>query len=231
MNRHTSGCCVCGKELVYHDREVQLQCVYCGETFSSQATCVDNHYVCDQCHAMAANDVIEQFCRQSTETDALAMAFRLLNHPAVNMHGPEHHFLVPAVLLAAYYNLQNKPAEKVEKLVQARNRAAQVPGGACGYMGSCGAAIGAGIFMSLVQDTSPLSKESWSQVNETTGKCLLRIAAHGGPRCCKRNIFLAISQVLNILGMPVSRSITCTFSARNKQCLTRECPYFQEHRT
>ncbi len=32
----------------------------------------------------------------------MALAIRLMRLPAVKMHGPEHHFLVPAVLLAAY---------------------------------------------------------------------------------------------------------------------------------
>ncbi|MGR4064590.1 MAG: DUF5714 domain-containing protein, partial [Vulcanimicrobiaceae bacterium] len=32
----------------------------------------------------------------------LRMAITLMQNPVVNMHGPEHHFLVPAVLLAAY---------------------------------------------------------------------------------------------------------------------------------
>jgi hypothetical protein len=34
------------------------------------------------------------------------MALNLMKNPQIKMHGPEHHFLVPAVLLAAYYNTQ-----------------------------------------------------------------------------------------------------------------------------
>jgi hypothetical protein len=35
-----------------------------------------------------------------------------MNSEQVPMHGPEHHFIVPAVLLAAYYNIKDDPEEK-----------------------------------------------------------------------------------------------------------------------
>ncbi|VUT25840.1 MAG: hypothetical protein MOIL_01256 [Candidatus Methanolliviera sp. GoM_oil] len=55
-------------------------------------------------------------------------------------------------------------------------------GGFCGYHGDCGAAVGTGIFISLITDATPLSKHEWKLSNLMTAKSLLSIANHGGPR-------------------------------------------------
>jgi hypothetical protein len=66
--------------------------------------CIGGHFVCDRCHSLAANDLIEQYCLHTGQTDSLEIAVTLMKNPALKMHGPEHHLLVPAVLLAAFYN-------------------------------------------------------------------------------------------------------------------------------
>jgi hypothetical protein len=53
-----------------------------------------------------------------------------MRHPSVAMHGPEHHFLVSAVLLAAYDN-QHGLENRAVKIQQARKRAEGVRGGSC----------------------------------------------------------------------------------------------------
>jgi len=135
------------------------------------------------------------------------MALILMQHPAVKMHGPEHHFLVPAVLLAAYYNLKGDSTSKREKIAEAEKRAKHVLGGFCGSHGDCGAAVG-------------------------TGMALMSIALHGGPRCCKRNTYLAIIEAARFLKenfnvqMDVSSEIQCQFSHLNKECLKEECRFY-----
>jgi len=108
------------------------------------------------------------------------------------MHGPEHHFLVPAVLIAAYYNLNVEYQTKIQNLKIARQRSEKIPGGFCGSHGTCGACIGAGIFFSIITQTTPLSGKTWQQSNLLTGTCLVEIAMKGGPRCCKRDTLLLL---------------------------------------
>ena len=43
------------------------------------------------------------------------MALTLMKSPSLKMHGPEHHFLIPAVLLCALYNAKAEPGEKETK--------------------------------------------------------------------------------------------------------------------
>ena len=98
---HRSGCLVCGEALEYLSASAPMTCALCGGGRDSAARCVAGHFVCDACHAAPAKDVIERACAVTDERDPVALAERLMHHPALKLHGPEHHFLVPAVLLAA----------------------------------------------------------------------------------------------------------------------------------
>jgi hypothetical protein len=230
----SSGCIVCGKEITYLDIPKRAKCVYCGDVQDTSALCVDGHFVCDRCHRLPAEDIIEKYCTTTTVLDPIAIAQTLMKNPTVNMHGPEHHFLVPAALIAAYYNVKGNLDTKVQKIGHARQRAEMIKGGFCGFLGDCGAAVGTGIFLSLITGATPLSREEWKLSNLITAKSLEKIAMHGGPRCCKRNSFLAIRSAVDFtrenLGivMPITTPITCQFSALNKECLTKDCPFYPD---
>jgi len=226
-----SGCLVCGQELVYLDQAQPLTCVYCGSIFDSNARCAQGHFVCDDCHGADANDAIQRYCLKTNLQDPVEIAETLMRHPSVAMHGPEHHFLVPAVLLAAYFN-QNGGNEREEMLRQARRRAEGVRGGSCGFCGNCGAAVGTGIFISLITGATPVTKKTWQLSNRMTAESLLSIAEHGGPRCCKRDTFLALQAAQIFLRhylafeLEMTTEIRCHFSAYNRECLKDECPFF-----
>lgn len=44
-----------------------------------------------------------------------------MRNPKLKIHGPEHHFLVPAVLLSSYYNVKRDYEEKENKIREATN--------------------------------------------------------------------------------------------------------------
>lgn len=226
-----SGCLVCGKELVYDKRQVRRACIYCRNEKTSNARCKAGHFVCDRCHSLGGNDLIETVCTASEGTDPLELALALMGSPAVKMHGPEHHFLVPAVLLATYCNATGDTGGKEKHIREARKRAENILGGFCGFYGDCGAAVGTGIFVSIVTGATPLSKMEWRLANLMTATSLRAIAMHGGPRCCKRNTFLALKEATTFtsreLGvkMPIDQKIKCLFSRLNKECLKQECRF------
>ena len=171
-----SGCLVCGKELTYLKSPKHATCVYCGDVHDTDKVCVDGHYVCDRCCRLPAEGIIEKYCTTTTGIDPVAIARTLMKNPAVKMHGPEHHFLVPAALIAAYYNVQGKPDVKGQKIGQAYLCAEMVKDGSCGLLGDCGAAVGTGIFISLVTGATPPSREEWNLSNLITAKSLEQIA-------------------------------------------------------
>ena len=228
-----SGCIICGAEITYLQEETQLQCAFCREMKWADARCRNGHFVCDSCHAEGPNIWIEQQCLTSDVTDPVQLAIELMQHPCVAMHGPEHHFLVPAVLLTAYCNLQRQKDKKRQKIQEARRRARNVVGGSCGFHGACGAAVGVGIFVSLVTEATPLSIEEWRLCNSATAEALARIAIQGGPRCCKRNSFIALESAADFsaahLGqtLPIGRA-SCEFFLLNRECRRLECIFFRK---
>ncbi len=229
---HQSGCLICGEDLVYFQGLRTFSCAICGGEFEGDASCGRGHYVCNACHSGNANDWIEGYCMHSTATNPVEIAMTLMHSPKVKMHGPEHHFLVPAVLLTAYYNVRGDNGAKKKKLRQARKRGENVLGGFCGFYGACGAGVGTGIFISLMTDSTPLSEKGWRLSNLMTAQSLEQIACHGGPRCCKRDTFLALQSAQVFLeqnfdvSLPISEPIMCGFSDMNKECLEGACPYY-----
>lgn len=225
-----SGCLVCGKPLEYYDTEREMTCSICGERFPSAAGCVDGHYICDRCHARRGVETIISYCRESGSKNPVAMAQEMMGNPYIYMHGNEHHILVGAALIAAYRNAGGD-VDLEAALQEMEARGGKYPGGSCGFWGCCGAAVSAGMFLSIVTGTTPLSGRTWGLANRLTGQALEAIGAMGGPRCCKRNTFTAIRVAADFvrenLGveMEVPEKIQCGFSAENRECLRRRCPY------
>jgi predicted RNA-binding Zn-ribbon protein involved in translation (DUF1610 family) len=232
---HAQGCLLCGTGLEYFLEASPMSCATCGEMRASTARCLAGHFVCDACHAGPAKDVIERVCSASESTDPVSLATALMRHPGVKLHGPEHHFLVPAVLVSAWANATGKASEKPLLLAEARRRSDSVVGGSCGFHGACGAGIGTGIFASLTTSATPLARGSWGLANGATAAALGSIAALGGPRCCKRTGWLAI-----LTGVRFSRqhlgvrlrvtSPRCEFHGRNADCLAASCPFYPKAR-
>lgn len=231
---YETGCLVCGDDVLYSEITETLTCYYCGVRKETNASCRMGHFVCDACHNAGANDLIERYCSNADGVSPIALAMTLMKNPAVKMHGPEHHFLVPAVLLAAFHAATNAEKGSVaEKVREARNRAEDVKGGFCGFQGACGAAIGAGIFMSIVSGATPLSDRERKLSNMITAECLLAIAENGGARCCKRESLRAIITAVEFvrresgISLPVDPVPPCDFTGRNKECLRERCGFYR----
>ncbi|MHB1652080.1 MAG: DUF5714 domain-containing protein [Desulfitobacteriaceae bacterium] len=229
---HNIGCGVCGKELVYAETSQEQTCEYCGRVQESSIHCPDGHFVCDDCHRTDALGMIEVIVQNSTQQNPIVLAREIMSLPSVHMHGPEHHALVPVVLLASLRNLGVEVDSK--RLQEALLRSSQLPGGICGSWGTCGAAIGAGIGLSVLRRLTALKKDGWAETNREVGEVLQRVGAYGGPRCCKRSAYSAILAAMEILerdgvakfpqeahNIPV-----CKDFWRNQQCLRDECPYY-----
>ena len=110
------------------------------------------------------------------------------------------------------------------------SRGKAVPGGACGFWGACGAGISAGQFLAIATESTPLAREPWGLSNQMTARALDSIGKVGGPRCCKRDSFLAILSAIDFtrehLGVEMTRTLpVCSYSSRNNQCIGKRCPF------
>ncbi|MDR0858364.1 MAG: DUF5714 domain-containing protein [Oscillospiraceae bacterium] len=225
-----NGCLICGKALIYPKNSKRKKCRVCGKIFDADAFCLDGHYICDNCHSGGAMSVIRAVCLEAAGDEPYAVALAVMRSPAVHMHGPEHHIIVGSALAAAYCRAAGQTEKLAGYLNVIEKRGKKVPGGTCGFWGACGAALGAGIFLSAVTETTPLDAETHGLCNRLTARCLMTIGEIGGPRCCKRNTGLAISEaavfVREHLGVSMSKpQIICEFSERNKECIGTKCPF------
>ena len=157
------------------------------------------------------------------------MIRKMMDMPFCHMHGPEHHVMVGAALLTAYKNAGGQ-LNLADALQEMYRRGKQVPGGACGFWGACGAGISAGQFISIATGSTPLAKEPWGLSNRMTAKALESIGMVGGPRCCKRDSFLAILSAIDFarehLGVEMERNPpVCAYSKQNNQCIGSRCPF------
>lgn len=230
MNK--SNCLICNDELIYFNESKPMNCYFCGETYESGVTCKSGHYVCDSCHSADAFEAIKTYCISSGSTNPMEMTVDLMKHPSIKIHGPEHHYLVPAVLCTAYTNKLKQSEKKEAFLIEGEKRAKNILGGFCGFYGACGAAVGTGISISLILDASPLSKDEWRLSNLMTSKSLEKISIYGGPRCCKRDTFTALETAIDFIkdNMNVEldsvKNLKCEYSDFNNECLKTKCKFY-----
>lgn len=221
-------CLICKAPLEYLLDECEMECAICRKKERSRTRCVNGHYVCNECH-MQGIDSIFGVCLSETSKNPVEILNRMMELPFCHMHGPEHHIMVGAALLTAYKNAGGS-IDLGKALPEMYSRGKEVPGGVCGFWGACGAGISTGIFISIVTGSTPLANEPFALANKMTARSLAAIGTVGGPRCCKRDSYLAIGQAVEFvkenLGVAMEASpVQCHFSAKNNQCIGLRCPF------
>jgi len=230
--KSTENCGVCGKPLVYGTGEVSRICIYCGKEFSTLIYCPRGHYVCDSCHSRTALEVLRNVLASTGSTDPAEILETVMRHPSVPMHGPEHHSMIPSVIITAVKNAGYPvPEGAVEKAIE---RGSKVPGGWCGFYGACGAAIGVGTAVSVLTGATPLTGETRGLANEATAYALNHML-DGGPRCCKRAGRKALQAAVEFLKtrmgitLKAASEISCEYAGRNRECIHEGCAYYPRH--
>lgn len=225
------NCIICGRPLSYFSEARLMKCAVCGREKEADAACEEGHFVCDDCHSGGGAAIIS-FLLGSEERDPVTLYLQVCAMKQVHLHGPEHHSIVPCVLMTAYRN-NGGCLELKDCLNEAWRRGKKLPGGACGFLGVCGAAAGAGIFASILCEATPLTAAVWHVPQQVTLEALRRMTELGGPRCCKRTGRIAIQVAAEHaaerygIKMPLS-SPPCAYSKRNRECLKEGCPFYGE---
>ena len=222
-----SGCMVCGSALRYTLLEREQRCLYCGMVFSANSACERGHFVCDRCHAEDGIGAIRRICRHTGETDMIRLFEQIRRHPAIPVHGPEHHAMIAGIIMAAYGNLGGDVSD--ELLQTAISRGSGIAGGSCAFMGVCGAAIGVGIAFSLLLQANPLTARERRIVQSVTQAVLKEIAQLDAARCCQRDGWIALSTCAElskeILPIPLKAEyrLVCSQQHLNRECLGKAC--------
>ena len=172
-------CLICAKPLEYLEHDEIMECALCHKKELSKTRCVGGHYVCDDCHTSGMDSIIN-LCLRETSSDPVEIIGKMMAEPFCHTHGPEHHVMVGSALLTAYKNAGGD-VDLESALVEMQNRGRSVPGGACGYWGACGAGVSAGMFVSIISKSTPLTAEPFGLSNLMTAEALRRIGSVGGP--------------------------------------------------
>lgn len=224
-------CLVCGNEVLPLDKPTKLTCAFCNKEEEGNQVCIENHYVCMDCSNLDAKQIVKTLCLKSTQNNPIALAMEIMASPAIKMHGPEHHFITPAVLLTAIANHTGDRTDLEKKIEQAEALAIKNAPTCSWHLGTCGAALGASIFLMLWRGLDPDNPSSWDEGNIIVANSLKRIAQLGSPRCCKRDTYVAIEETVEYLKekynitLPISEA-KCNFSLRNRSCKREDCIYF-----
>ena len=223
-------CIICQAPLEYLEKDIEMECAICHKKEKSKTRCIKGHYVCNDCHTKGI-DAIIGICLNTDSKDPVDIIRMMMAEPFCHMHGPEHHVMVGSALLTAYKNAGGD-INLEEALMEMQNRGKSVPGGACGFWGACGAGISTGMFVSIITKASPLTKESWGLSNLMTSKALGEIGKIGGPRCCKRDSYLAILSAIDFVkdhfDVEMEKNkVVCIHSDINNQCIGSRCPFVQ----
>jgi MoaA/NifB/PqqE/SkfB family radical SAM enzyme/SAM-dependent methyltransferase len=233
-DRHLQDCMVCGSPLVYFDEESSLKCYYCGESKTANARCEEGHFVCDACHARDHVGFIRTYCRNTQETDPIAIFSEMRASHLFPLHGPEHHALVPAAFLTAYRNQFGEPPQgRIEAAVE---RGAKLPGGTCAYWGGCAAALGIGIAFASILRATPLSHDERGTVQTIVSDILARLGKFANPRCCRRESYLSLHMGCELSRRYLPHALDCgplppcDQMALNRECLGGGCPLHPANR-
>lgn len=156
----------------------------------------------------------------------------LSSFPYFGMMGVFHHVLVASALLTAYKNCGNNINLK-DSLIEIQERAKNVPPMACMKLGCCGAAVSAGIFISVAKGVSLEDSEYFGIANGMTANVLNKIEKIGGPRCCKRHSYLSLLSAVEYSKKYLdthmeSSEIICMRSQENNLCIKERCPFYDK---
>ncbi len=172
-------------------------------------------------------------CLQETSKNPVEIFKKIANQEYIRIHGPEHHVLDGAVLLTAYYNAGGT-IDLLKSLEELSKRGTSMPGATCGLWGVCGAVSSIGAALSIMDGTGPLSADgSWGEHMMYTSRALAKLGEVGGPRCCKRDAFLALQEAIAFVNehydVALEQSdIKCHYSAQNEQCIKTRCPFYKK---
>lgn len=225
-------CSLCKTRMLVSSETVD--CTFCGKKEKADYVCPKGHYVCEDCRLASAEKLVRKVCEVTRETDPMKIAVMLMKHPTMEMHGPDHHYLISCALLAALRNLGKFEIGKLE-FDQAVTRGKRVLLGSCGLWGVCGSAAAVGIAVSVVTKATMMSDKERSLSMQAVSEVLSEIAEIGGPRCCKASTFAALEtaakffeRTLGIRFSALENPRPCYFKALNdKGCLGERCPYYK----
>ncbi|MCP4116295.1 MAG: methyltransferase domain-containing protein [Desulfobacteraceae bacterium] len=227
-----TDCMICGRELDYLKAGESKTCFYCSRTFPANAVCKNGHFVCDSCHGMDALAFVKELLINTKETDLIDLLNTIRSHPSFNLHGPEHHYALPGVIVTVYRNLGGDMTD--QDILTALERGRSIPGGSCAFWGGCGAPLGAGIAFGVILNANPLKPGPRQVVQKIVSEITGETGKISAARCCQRESWITLLKVSELseryldIKLPANGNVVCEQMAQNRECIKAGCPFYEE---
>ncbi len=179
--------------------------------------------------------LILQDIKKIQGTDPVQIFKEIAAKEYISIHGPEHHILDGACILAAYKNAGGD-IDLDAALTKLMGEGLRMPGAMCGLWGICGAITSIGAALAIIDGTGPLSTDgTWGEHMAYTAKAIGELGQINGPRCCKRDAMIAFKNGIayinehykDRMSQPLTYGVqTCEYSSLNAQCIKERCPFY-----
>jgi hypothetical protein len=231
----SGSCLVCKGSLNHFDKPRFGKCQGCGVKEKTYILCENDHYLCNSC---ASDKVMELLYKilptieHENPVDALEFIVR---HCGIVGNTP--HPITAAAFLSAVKNATARITH--EEVLEGVVRASQIPGGWCGYYGTCGAGVALGTAFSVISKATPMSDKERSSANVATATVLMEIAKLGGPRCCLASARVSLDCSIDLardtfaIEFPKQKTNfkRCCYSSFQRECKKELCKYFNTDNT
>ena len=232
-DRRMEHCMICGTELFYLSKPIEVTCYYCGKEEIGYFKCPKNHYVCEHCHTRNTFEIVKQIVLSVESVNPLEIVEIVLRHPTIPLIGCEHAFITAGSIMAAIRN--EGTLQLVEKdVIEAMTRAEKISiSGYCGLAGTCGIASGLASAFSVVLGSNCSKDEEFRRVLFIQAEATQTIASTAGPCCCKRFIrdvlyvgMKVVDELFNIDLGEHPDNLCCTFSEKHPHCKKIKCHFY-----
>ncbi len=200
-------------------------------SYAEFRSAVDGASCCGGAAGEMVTELAARAARPLSGTEPGAMLNALLGqNDGTSVHGVWHHVLVGELLLVALRNAGYPISEQLIDEVIDRGR--QLPGGSCGFLGTCGALASAASAYAILLGSTPVAGEARERLLAFHARLQARLVEIGGSRCCKKSAYVALElaeEELARIGfaLPPEQFLgQCRFFAENETCDGAECPYF-----
>lgn len=146
------------------------------------------------------------------------------------VHGVWHHVVVGEALLVCLKNSRYQITDELIDEVIYRGR--QIPGGACGFLGVCGALVSAASAYAILLSSTPTADRMRPKALALSGELHQRLAELGGSRCCKKSTYMALDLAQQAMARDrfylakEKLEGRCLFHQNNETCDGAACPYY-----
>lgn len=224
---------VCGETLQYHANSVPVSCSYCKREEQCHITCINGHYVCEQCHNHDAMQLIEDIIFTTDSANPNEIAELAMSFAGLPMLGCQHAYIAGGALMAAIKNEGTVTVTNDDiKEIFDRTRK-QAHGGYCGLTGVCGIAPAIGACFSMLTGAKCGSDSEQRNTMEAVSRVTRVITDLTGPSCCKAYVRASLAvaeefaQEIFALNLPKALEVSCRYSAKHPHvCRQKKCPFF-----